>query len=1163
MRLPQDLLPRRYRQIAPLGEGTMGRVSRVYDRLNGQHVALKQVLLPADLPPDRIAGELLTLAHEFRVLAGLRHPHIISVLDYGFDSARRPFYTMELLPDARDILVAGRELPQADRPMLLREALEALAYLHRRGILHHDLKPSNILVSDGRLRLLDFGLAVLASQRRDDDAFGTLQYLAPEVLDGQPYTEASDLYSLGVIAYELLVGAHPFPAETVPEYIQQLFTSDPDLTPLADQPALMPLIGQLLAKAPADRPRSAEAALAQLRQGTGQIGAAGTQAIRESYLQAATFVGRAHELATLTDALAQAQQGRGSTWLVGGESGVGKSRLLEELRTLALVSGFQVLRGQAVQGGGLPYQLWREPLRRLILELPLRDDEAGVLHEIVPDIERLLAHPVTDAMRLANADQQERIQQTIFDLFLRLDQPTLLILEDLQWASESLIPLRLLQPVASQIPLCIISSYRSDERPTLLSELAPEIQQLPLHPLAKEGLVALTSAMLGAANISPQLVELLQRETEGNAFFVVETVRVLAEQAGDLEQVGQMEIPERVLGGGVLQVLQRRLAQMPDWGRPLLNHAATAGRLLDLALLAHLAPTIDLEHWLTTGSSAAIFEVYDGNWRFRHDKLREAVLAELLIGERQALHRQVAQALETLYGGLPAYTQVLYEQWRGGGEHARAAPYAAALAEQQLYSIPSAQVIAFAEEALALSGDLVDDASATRLWRAIGESYQDQGDLEATFAVLAKSIATAQRHGSPIYQARAMVALAWTYGRLNQIDEALAVIQEALQLAEIAQDHAVFTDILNALGLVYVEAGRYNPAQEALERGLVHARAINDVSRLIIITSNLAGLALYISDLATARTHLEASLAMVEASGNRRAAIAILSNLGLLELWRYDHQASKRFLEQALSLARRMGNRTYLANILANLGTCYAQEFAWAPARLYFDEGLAISRANMSPAIEGHMVWNMAWYWLEQRDLAEAQRWLDEAAAIAESHQINDLRGQIYHLQGVIDQIRGEAVLSEASFERGIGALVGGPINSLRARLLADRGLCRWSRGALEDAEADLVEALESERAIDTPRGEATCLLYLALVATAKGERGVANQRISEADTRLRDGESVIARTLLDVVRAYLAYRAGDHAQSATICTKPTIALRLSSLQQHCILDPMLQGLGA
>ena len=125
-----------------------------------------------------------------------------------------------------------------------------------------------------------------------------------------------------------------------------------------------------------------------------------TVEIRESFLQAAKFVERETELAQLSEALDGALEGQGSAWLVGGESGVGKSRLTDELRTPALVKGALLLRGQAVSEGSSPYHLWREVLRLLALATDLKDEEAGVLKALVPDVGDLLGRKVRDAPHL-------------------------------------------------------------------------------------------------------------------------------------------------------------------------------------------------------------------------------------------------------------------------------------------------------------------------------------------------------------------------------------------------------------------------------------------------------------------------------------------------------------------------------------------------------------------------------------------------------------------------------------------------------------------------------------------------------------------------------------------------------------------------------------------
>src|SRR5689334_4408609 len=161
---------RRYLLHDLLGQGGMGAVYRATDRLTGQVVALKRVI-PETAEIDfsssyNLEDFRLALAQEFKLLASLRHPHIIGVLDYGFetginDEERQPYFTMELLENAQNVLDATKDLSLNQKFELLIQALQALSYLHRRGILHRDLKPGNMLVSNGQVKLLDFGLSVM------------------------------------------------------------------------------------------------------------------------------------------------------------------------------------------------------------------------------------------------------------------------------------------------------------------------------------------------------------------------------------------------------------------------------------------------------------------------------------------------------------------------------------------------------------------------------------------------------------------------------------------------------------------------------------------------------------------------------------------------------------------------------------------------------------------------------------------------------------------------------------------------------------------------------------------------------------------------------------------------------------------------------------------
>lgn len=143
-------------------------------------------------------------------------------------------------------------------------------------------------------------------------------------------------------------------------------------------------------------------------------------------------MGRDAELAILTEAVVKAIHGSGSAWLIGGESGIGKSRLLEEVRTEALVRGALVLRGQAESSGSDAYGVWRDILRALCLQVELTPLGAGVLKPLLPDLAALLDEEVADAPKLDAQSARLRLLNTVESLILKLaNQPTLLLFEDL------------------------------------------------------------------------------------------------------------------------------------------------------------------------------------------------------------------------------------------------------------------------------------------------------------------------------------------------------------------------------------------------------------------------------------------------------------------------------------------------------------------------------------------------------------------------------------------------------------------------------------------------------------------------------------------------------------------------------------------------------------
>jgi serine/threonine protein kinase len=188
-------------------------------------------------------------------LATLRHPHIINVLDYGFDDQRQPYFTLELLENAETILEATQEQPLVAQVQLLVQLLQALAYLHRRGVLHRDLKPGNVLVVYSQVKLLDFGLATMHDAAADKS--GTLAYMAPEILSGEQANEATDLYGVGMIAYELFAGRYPFDTQDLNKLSDDIMHTTPDLSSGAVDQKVKPILERLLARPRQLRPERA------------------------------------------------------------------------------------------------------------------------------------------------------------------------------------------------------------------------------------------------------------------------------------------------------------------------------------------------------------------------------------------------------------------------------------------------------------------------------------------------------------------------------------------------------------------------------------------------------------------------------------------------------------------------------------------------------------------------------------------------------------------------------------------------------------------------------------------------------------------------------------------------------------------------------------------
>ncbi|HEX2618840.1 MAG TPA: tetratricopeptide repeat protein, partial [Phototrophicaceae bacterium] len=509
--------------------------------------------------------------------------------------------------------------------------------------------------------------------------------------------------------------------------------------------------------------------------------------------------------------------------------------------------------------------------------------------------------------------------------------------EDLHWAgSESLALLEQLQPFIHDLRLLVIATYRDDETPDLPVHF-PLAKNLKLARLNEEQIGELSAAMLGEAGNQPHVIDLLKRETEGNVFFIIEVIRTLAEEAGHLEQIGLMTLPQQVFAGGMWRIIQRRLEHVPDYARPLLCLAAVGGRQLNLALLRSLDSEIDLERWLVACSNAAVLEVVDSNWRFTHDKLREGVLDDVSLADRRKLHARVAVALEALYGRPPEYVPALAYHWGVAENDEQEALYTRLAGEQFVRSGAYREAIVYLERAI----DLMKDAPPLEriaVQDRLAEAHLGVGGYEHARKLYQENLLLARRNKLLIAEASTLSHLGDVAHARNQSDDARGFYNQSLEIYRHLNDSAGIARALNNLGNVAYDTGDQQAARQLYQESLTLTREIGGLWSMAgairadggnhhtLDTQEVQEL------LNTLDTHLN--------SGNKIAAVSVLYQLGETAQEKGNTADAREYFRKSAGLAREVDDLAGLAQSYSALG------------RLELDYNRTDARKHLSRALQ-------------------------------------------------------------------------------------------------------------------------------------------------------------------------------------------------------------------
>jgi predicted ATPase len=849
-----------YEMMGLLGRGGMGMVYRARQHSLDRPVAMK--FLPDTCSRDPVW--MSRFRREARTASALNHPNICTIYDTG-EWAGRPYLSMELVEGTTLEPLVDRRLPVAELARLLGQAARALAAAHAAGVVHRDIKPANIMVrEDGIVKVLDFGLARQfglgqAANREAGDStdlgsrVGTPLYMSPEQARGQPIDGATDIFSLGLVLYELATGQHPFRTDSEVGVLYAIATEvqapPSELNPEAA--VLDGLTENMLAKDPARRPSAVEVerTLSQLaaggpRDAASQLAGPGNR----------PTVGRQQELAALHRGFEEASTGCGLLLCVTGEAGLGKTTLVERFLGELLTNGrsMSLARGRCSErlAGAEAYMPFLEALDSLLQGEG--SAAATKLMKLLAPTWYLQLAPLgaddpslADVLTEAKAATQERRKRElgVFLAELSRQRPLVMFLDDIHWADPSSMDLLSYLGIrCSSWRFLLVLTGRPSE---ILRNQHPfgavklELQgrglcrEIALPFLTRSDFDHYLSLAFAGHQFPEELASMLHARTEGNPLFMVDLLAYLRDRGVIVQDRGRWALVralpdlQRDLPESVRSMIQRKVDQLSEADRTLLMAASVQGPQFESSIVAHVLDreaaeveerldALERVHALVRFVREQTFPdgTVTARYAFVHVLYQNALYAELAPSRGAAWSGAAARALLDRYGekssGLAAELAMLFETAR---DYHAAAEYYLMAAENAVHVFAHHEAVALARRGLSVLESLPDSLERARRELPLQVTLAVQLQIVYGYAApeAERTYARARALCEQVQEAPALFLVLWGlwmfYVVRSDVKKSLELAKKLFTLGERAEDRTQLLQSRVALAVTSLSVG--------------------------------------------------------------------------------------------------------------------------------------------------------------------------------------------------------------------------------------------------------------------------------------------------------------------------------------------------------------------
>jgi serine/threonine protein kinase/tetratricopeptide (TPR) repeat protein len=1062
MSTKKEFITPRYQVIKKIGRGGLGKVFEVSDLWDRKTVALK-LHLPRE---DQKENSLDRFKQEFRLTSELTHPGIVEVYDFGYTIDNNAFYTMEM--------VQGDELtPEVARQDLNRfyrvvwQICDILDYLHSQDLVHADLKPSNFKLTGNifSVKLLDFGLARRTLSQASFDAAGTLEYMAPEVFLGKGIDSRADLYSLGIILFELLTSKVPFSSDDPlilrSDHLEKIVPSPSTYRPDLPQ-ALDSLVLKLLEKKPEDRFQN----ISELKDELSKIvlfpawRSGSTSYLNRIY--GGKMLDREREFETLKEALDESPVNGGRLYLIEGEMGIGKSTLLKHLKKEAQLEGSLFVQVDCIREETHPLQPVRELFSRIWPFFQKLHPSFGERYE------EIFESFLSGGYEKENQAGSELEKLSSFILEASDLHPFALAFEDLHQMGEgSLALLEELVKILDKTKLFLCGTIEENKLPSgsklkaLINRLigSNQFRLLRLPPLRLQDLGKLLSQKLGTEIIPDTLLDFICQNSSGVPLFALEILKYLFEKKALSVEKGSLRFEEQLLKEvNVPDTIEKAiLGNLKKYPEEVLN-------FLNLASLIGMEFDLDSIKFLTGYEEDKIFEslfmlLKDRVLIQAQKKTSNLVYAfptptpQSLIyknfkGEKEALHRKLAYFLEGRKSkGEEIEPEKIAFHFISSDNHSKAFEYAFDCAVKSQKDLDFPQALKYLEKALEAAEKLPDKKEKSKRTaqalkqrgdlflknigdlnlaqkdyqailktvelsgnlKLIAETYKDLGELfrlkhdhQNGLSFLIKAKEAFQKLKDYKEVAHTLNNLGNIYWIDSQYEKALEAFGEALEIHKSLENKFDIASTLNNMGIIYVSQHQYKRALEYHEESLQIKKELGNKEEIARSLNNIGFVYYLMGRLQKAgKSYLE-SLELNQEIENQKEISINMVNLSETYFKLGNYQEATDFATKGLKIARDIGFQQPVGYLLKNLANIDLETGFYQNALTQLKEALNISDEIKDMELKVSVLLSLVRLFFLLNRAEDANRYLEEAQEI--SQQINDKRTQIAvgRLKGIL-----------------------------------------------------------------------------------------------------------------------------------------------------------------